>query len=124
MEPNYSLNDLWKLLKIGRSPGMRGHLACLPGMQELFASGVDPDAVLSRVRRIIDAPSDLERVHPEVLDSSDRVRIAEIAATQPHEVEKLITAFEVMRSCMDRIAHLTLWQRMKLLFGIGNRRPR
>ena len=121
MGPNYSLNDLWKLFEIGRSPGMRGHLDCLPGMQELFATGEDPDAVLSRLRRIIDAMSDLERVHPEVLDSSDRVRIAEIAATQPHEVEKLITACEAMRSCMDRIAHLTLWQRMKLLFGIGNR---
>lgn len=121
MEPNYNLNDLWKLLEIGRSPGMRGHLVYLPGMQELFATGEDPDAVLSRVRRIIDAMSDPERVHPEVLDSSDRVRIAEIAATQPHDVEKLIAAFDTMRSCMDRIAHLTLWQRMKLLFGIGSR---
>ena len=60
MEPNYSLNELWKLLEIGRSLVMGDHLARLPGMQELFATGEDPDAVLSRVRRIIDAISDLE----------------------------------------------------------------
>jgi signal recognition particle subunit SRP54 len=72
-----------------------------------------------QIRQMIDAMTDEERSNPDLIDSSQRKRIASSSGTQPQEVEKLLAQFHQVRALMRQVASMNLWQRIKLVLGFA-----
>jgi signal recognition particle subunit SRP54 len=69
------------------------------------------------MERIIDAMSSEERRAPECIDAARRQHIADHSGSQTDEVERVIRQFMKFQSQMQQINEMTVWQRIKSLFG-------
>lgn len=107
----------------------RAHLGTIhPGRRDSFIdlaalSGGGPEAALTRSRAIIDAMTAAERAAPNRIDEPAKQRIAAAVGGEPRDVEQLLELFGTVRAEMRRLAEMTFWQRLKLVLGIGRRRP-
>jgi signal recognition particle subunit SRP54 len=119
---DYSLNDFRPQLDQIAKMGMTCLIGRMPGLSAMMAKEETPELSLERVRRIIDAMTDEERTHPEMIDESRRARIAAGSGTQPSDVEEFLAQFDQVRTLMREMAGMNLWRRLKLVVGIGKRR--
>ena len=99
--------------------GMKDMISRMPGMAEMIPEGEDPEVALKRVQGMIDAMTKKERADPDMIDTPRRRRIARGAGVEPHEVNQFLKQFDQVRVLMKQMASMSLWQRMKMVTGLG-----
>jgi signal recognition particle subunit SRP54 len=68
---------------------------------------------------MIDSMTKEERRNPDVIDMSRRRRIATGSGVEPHEIKQFLGQFDQVRTLMRQMANLTMWQRLKMVTGMG-----
>jgi signal recognition particle subunit SRP54 len=101
----FGLDDfLEQLRQIRRLGPLQSLLGMLPGMgKELRGVKVD-EAEFDRIQAIILSMTAQERRHPELVNGSRRLRIAQGSGTNVHAVKQLIKQFDQMRKVMRQVA--------------------
>jgi signal recognition particle subunit SRP54 len=117
---NFTLDDFRKQFETLKQMGnMRELMAAMPGMSEMIPEGEDPEAAIGRMQGMIDSMTKEERRNPDVIDISRRRRIAAGSGTEPQEIKQFITQFDQVRVLMKKIATMSIWERMKMITGLG-----
>lgn len=117
---DFTLDDFRKQFEaMAKMGGMRELVGQMPGMSELIPEGEDPDQAVKRIQGIIDSMTKQERRDPDIVDLSRRRRIAQGSGTEPHEIKQFIGQFDQMRTIMRQMANMSMWQRMKMVMGMG-----
>jgi signal recognition particle subunit SRP54 len=117
---SFTLMDFRKQFEMIAQPGMMKDLiGRMPGMSEMIPAGEDPEQAVKRVQGMIDSMTKKERNDPDTIDTSRRRRISAGAGVQPHEVNQFLKQFEQVRTLMKQMASMNLWQRMKMVTGMG-----
>ena len=109
-------NQLSHLKKMG---SLRETLARMPGMGDMIREGGDPEEFVTRIQDMIDVMTDEERRNPDLIDQPRRERIARDSGTEPHEVKQFLAQFNRIRDLMHQMAQMSLWERVKLVLGLG-----
>jgi signal recognition particle subunit SRP54 len=60
-----------------------------------------------------------ERRNPDVIDGERRRRIARGSGTEPHEIKQFLHQFGQIRTLMRQMASMSIWQRLKMVTGMG-----
>src|SRR5215212_399374 len=116
---NFTLDDFRKQFEQIAKMGMKDMISRMPGMSEMIPEGEDPEVALKRVQGMIDAMTKKERNDPDVIDAGRRRRIAKGAEVEPHEVNQFLKQFDQVRVLMKQMASMSLWQRLKMVTGLG-----
>lgn len=115
----FTLNDFRKQFEQIAKMGMKDMISRMPGMSEMIPEGEDPEVALKRVQGMIDAMTKKEKADPDIIDTPRRRRIAKGAGVEPHEVNQFLKQFEQVRALMKQMASMSLWQRLKMVTGLG-----
>jgi signal recognition particle subunit SRP54 len=119
-EGDFTLDDFRvqfeQMKKLG---GMRDLISRMPGMGELIPEGEDPEEAMGRFQGMIDSMTKAERRNPDIIDIGRRRRIAAGSGTEPHEIKQFLTQFEQVRTLMRQMAKMSIWQRIKMVTGLG-----
>jgi len=99
--------------------GMKDMLGRMPGMSEMIPEGEDPEEALQRVQGMIDSMTKKEKDDPDIIDTPRRRRIAKGAGVEAHEVNQFLKQFEQVRFLMKQMASMSMWQRLKMVTGLG-----
>jgi signal recognition particle subunit SRP54 len=99
--------------------GVGEMMKALPGGNDLIPEGEDPEVGMRRIRGMIDSMTKEERRNPDLIDMSRRRRIATGSGTEPHEIKQFLKTFDSVRVMMRQFATMPLWERMKMLGGMG-----
>jgi signal recognition particle subunit SRP54 len=101
----FGLDDfLDQLRQIRRLGPLQSLLGMIPGMgKELRGVKVD-EREFDRIQAIILSMTAQERRHPELINGSRRLRIAQGSGTNVHSVKQLIKQFDQMRKVMRQVA--------------------
>jgi signal recognition particle subunit SRP54 len=118
-EGNYTLDDFRKQFEQIQKMGMKDLIGRMPGMSEMIPEGEDPEVALKRIQGMIDAMNKKERQNPDIIDLSRRRRIAAGSGTEPHEIRQFLDQFNQVRVLMKQMANMSLWQRLKMMSGLG-----
>jgi signal recognition particle subunit SRP54 len=104
LEGEFTLDDFLDTMQQVRKMGPLSSLVgMLPGVpKELKQANVDEDE-LGRVEAIIRSMTPDERRHPEVINGSRRLRIANGSGTTTGEVNRLVNQFREMQKMMKRM---------------------
>jgi signal recognition particle subunit SRP54 len=116
---NFTLEMFRNQFQMIAKMGMKDMLGRMPGMAELIPEGEDPEEALKRVQGMIDSMTKKEKADPDSIDPSRRRRIARGAGVEPHEVNQFLKQFDQVRVLMKQMASMSLWQRMKMVTGLG-----
>jgi signal recognition particle subunit SRP54 len=117
---DFTLDDFRKQFEaMAKMGGIREIIGNMPGMGELIPEGEDPDVAIKRIQGMVDSMTKDERRDPDVIDLSRRRRIAEGSGTEPHEIKQFLNQFGQMRTIMRQMASMSIWQRMKMVMGMG-----
>jgi len=99
-----TLEDLSEQLdRMSRLGSLRQIVEMLPGAGALRDMPLD-DQELSRTRAIISSMTRKERLRPEIIDGSRRLRIARGSGTSVPDVNRLLKQFKQMRKMMKTMA--------------------
>jgi signal recognition particle subunit SRP54 len=99
-----TLEDLSDQLdKMSRLGSLRQILDMLPGAGALRDMPLD-EKEMTRTRAIISSMTRAERLHPEIIDGSRRMRIARGSGTSVSDVNRLLKQFKQMRKMMKTMA--------------------
>jgi signal recognition particle subunit SRP54 len=109
-------NQFAQLAKMG---GMKDLVSRMPGMSDMIPEGEDPEVALRRVQGMIDSMTAEERRNPDLIDQSRRRRIAAGSGTEPHEIKQFLQQFDQVRTLMRQMAKMSIWERMKMVTGLG-----
>jgi signal recognition particle subunit SRP54 len=99
--------------------GMRELMGAMPGMGDMIPDDEDPDVAVKRIQGMIDSMTKSEKLNPDVIDLSRRRRIAAGSGTEPHEIKQFLNQFGQMRTIMRQIANMSMFDRIKMLTGMG-----
>lgn len=111
LQGDFNLDDLRSQLGMikslaGKSGGLGGMLAMLPGMSNMMDQmpdgALDPK-ILNRQEAILSSMTSAERQKPDLLNASRRRRIANGSGTSVQDVNKLIKSFDQMRDMMKKL---------------------
>jgi signal recognition particle subunit SRP54 len=104
LEGKFTLDDFLDQLQQVRKMGpLQNLMGLMPGVpKELRNTEVDENQV-SKVEAIIRSMTREERVEPNIIDGSRRLRIANGSGTQTADVSQLIKQFREMQKLMKRI---------------------
>jgi signal recognition particle subunit SRP54 len=117
---DFTLDDFRKQFEMmAQMGGMRDLMSQMPGMSEMIPEGEDPDVAVKRIQGMIDSMTKEERRNPDVIDLGRRRRIAEGSGTEPHEIKQFLGQFEQVRTLMRQMAKMSIWQRLKMITGLG-----
>ncbi len=116
---NFTLEDFRDKFAMISKMGMKEMIGNMPGMSDMIPEGEDPEAALRRVQGMIDSMTKKERRDPDIIDNSRRRRIAAGAGIEPSEIKQFLTQFDQMRSLIKQMASMSLWQRVKMMTGMG-----
>ena len=115
----FTLDDFRMHFQNLQKMGMKDMISRMPGMAEMIPEGEDPEVALKRVQGMIDSMTKKEKNDPDIIDLNRRRRIAAGSGTEPHEVKKFLEQFDQVRSLMKQMASMSLWQRIKMVTGLG-----
>jgi signal recognition particle subunit SRP54 len=119
-EGDFTLDDFKKQFGQLKQMGpMKDIMASMPGMSEMVPEGEDPEKAMSRLQGIIDSMTLAERRNPDLIDINRRRRIAAGSGTEPHEIKQFLNQFEQVRTIMRQMAKMSMFQRIKMLTGLG-----
>jgi len=114
-----TLEDLAGQLETMRRMGsLRDIVGLLPGAAALKDMPLDESGLL-RTRAIIGSMTPRERLHPDLIDGSRRLRIARGSGTSVSDVNQLLKQFKQMKKMMKTMARGGPVSRMAGLFGAG-----
>jgi signal recognition particle subunit SRP54 len=117
---DFNLNDFRKQFsQMAKMGGMKDIMANMPGMGELIPEDEDPDVAVKRIQGMIDSMTAEERKNPDVIDMSRRRRIAAGSGTEPHDIKQFLNQFTQVRVIMRQIANMSMFDRLKMLMGMG-----
>ena len=116
---NFTLDMFRDQFKMIAKMGMKDMMSRMPGMSEMIPEGEDPEEALKRVQGMIDAMTKKEKADPDLIDTPRRRRIARGAGVEPHEVNQFLKQFDQVRVLMKQMASMSMWQRMKMVTGMG-----
>jgi signal recognition particle subunit SRP54 len=116
---DFTLEDFRKQFEMIAKMGMKDLIGRMPGMSEMIPEGEDPEEALKRVQGMIDSMTKKERADPDMIDTPRRRRIARGAGVEPHEVNQFLKQFDQVRFLMKQMSQMSLWQRMKMVTGLG-----
>lgn len=117
---DFNLDDFRKQFEqMKKMGGMRELIGMMPGMSEMVPEGEDPDTAVRRIQGMIDAMTKEERRDPDLIDLSRRRRIASGSGIEPHEVKQFLAQFDQVRTLMRQMANMSMWQRLKMVTGLG-----
>ncbi len=115
----FTLDDFRKQFEQIHKLGMKDMLERIPGFADMLPEGEDPEVALKRIQGMIDSMTKLERTDPDIIDLSRRRRIAAGAGVEPHEIKQFLGQFNQVRTIMKQMASMSLWQRLKMMTGLG-----
>ena len=118
-EGDFTLDDFRKQFEQIKQMGMSDLLSRIPGMSEIVPAGEDPEEAIGRIQGMIDSMTKEERRNPDIIDISRRRRIAAGSGTEPHEIKQFLGQFEQVRTLMRQMAKMSIWQRVKMVTGLG-----
>ena len=117
---DFNLDDFRKQFsQMAKMGGMKDLMGSMPGMSDLIPEDEDPDVAVKRIQGMIDAMTKEERKNPDIIDLSRRRRIAQGSGTEPHDIKQFLHQFESVRVIMRQIANMSLFDRLKMLMGMG-----
>ena len=117
---DFNLDDFRKQFsQMAKMGGMKDIMKAMPGMGELIPDDEDPDVAVKRIQGMIDSMTKDERKNPDVIDLSRRRRIADGSGTEPHDIKQFLNQFAQVRTIMRQIANMSMFDRMKMLMGMG-----
>ena len=116
---NFTLDDFRKQFEQIAKMGMKDMISRMPGMSDMIPEGEDPEVALKRVQGMIDSMTKKERADPDLIDTPRRRRIAKGAGVEAHEVNQFLKQFEQVRALMKQMASMSMWQRLKMVTGLG-----
>jgi signal recognition particle subunit SRP54 len=123
VEPNFTLNDLWRQLQQVKELGIDAFPKDLfpKGFADFSAQDkAEFKAEFEGIKRLIDVMTDEEREDLDLLlDKEVRQRIAVASGTRIQDVEEFLSQFAKMRIVMRGISR-NLRQRSKFLTGIDD----
>jgi signal recognition particle subunit SRP54 len=114
-----TLDDFRKQFEQLAKMGMKDVLSRMPGMEGLIPEGEDPEVALKRIQGMIDSMTKEEKRNPDIIDIGRRRRIAEGSGTEPHEIKQFLQQFDQVRSLMRQMAQMSMWDRIKMVTGLG-----
>ncbi len=117
---DFTLEDFRdKFQMMAKMGGMRELIGQMPGMSDMIPEDEDPNVAVKRIQGMIDSMTKTEKRNPDIIDLSRRRRIALGSGTEPHEVKQFLGQFGQMRTIMRQIANMSMFDRMKMLMGMG-----
>jgi signal recognition particle subunit SRP54 len=117
---NFTLIDFRnQFVQMQKMGGMRELTQMMPGMSDMIPEGEDPEVAIKRIQGMIDSMTKEEREDPDIIDIGRRRRIAAGSGTEPHEIKQFIQQFDQVRTLMRQMASMSLWQRLKMITGLG-----
>ena len=116
---NFTLDMFRDQFKMIAKMGMKDMISRMPGMSEMIPEGEDPEEALKRVQGMIDSMTKKEKADPDMIDTPRRRRIARGAGVEPHEVNQFLKQFDQVRALMKQMSQMSLWQRLKMVTGLG-----
>jgi len=117
---DFTLDDFRKQFEaMAKMGGMRELIGQMPGMGDMIPEGEDPDEAVKRIQGMVDSMTKEERRNPDLIDMSRRRRIAAGSGTEPHEIKQFLGQFDQMRTIMRQMASMSMWQRLKMVMGMG-----
>jgi signal recognition particle subunit SRP54 len=119
-EGDFTLDDFRKQFEQLKKMGsMKEVLSHMPGMSEMIPEDEDPEQAFRRIQGMIDSMTKQERRNPDVIDIGRRRRIAAGSGVEPHEVKQFIGQFEQVRTLMRQMAKMSIWERIRMVTGLG-----
>ncbi len=108
LEGKFTLDDfLGQLQQVRKMGPLQNLMGLMPGVpKELRNTEVDENQV-SKVEAIIHSMTREERIEPNIIDGSRRLRIANGSGTQTADVSQLIKQFREMQKLMKRLPGLS-----------------
>ena len=117
---DFTLEDFRKQFsQMAKMGGMRELIGQMPGMSEMIPDDEDPDVAVKRIQGMVDSMTKEEKRNPDIIDLSRRRRIATGSGTEPHEIKQVLGQFNQMRTIMRQIANMSMFDRIKMLTGMG-----
>jgi signal recognition particle subunit SRP54 len=117
---DFTLDDFKKqFAQLQKMGPMKDLLGSMPGMSEMIPEGEEPESALKRIQGMIDSMTKEERRNPDVIDINRRRRIAAGSGTEPHEIKQFLAQFETVRDLMRKMAQMSIWERIKMVTGMG-----
>jgi signal recognition particle subunit SRP54 len=118
---DFTLDDFRKQFEQMKRMGpLKDIMGSMPGMGEMIPEGEDPEDAFRRIQGMIDSMTKEERRNPDVIDMNRRRRIAAGSGTEPHEIKQFLGQFEQVRDLMRKMAKMSIWERIKMVTGLGN----
>jgi signal recognition particle subunit SRP54 len=117
---DFTLDDFRKQFEQLKKMGpLKDLLGSMPGMSEMIPEGEEPETAFKRIQGMIDSMTKDERRNPDVIDINRRRRIAAGSGTEPHEIKQFLSQFEAVRTIMRKMATMSIWERIKMVTGMG-----
>ncbi len=117
---DFTLDDFKaQFAQLKKMGNLKDVVKMMPGMGDMIPDDEDPEAGIKRIQGIIDSMTKAERKDPDVIDLSRRRRIAIGAGVEAHEIKQFLTQFEQVRTLMRQMAKMSIWDRMKMITGLG-----
>lgn len=119
-EGDFTLDDFRKQFEQLKKMGpLKDVLGAMPGMSEMIPDGEDPEQGFKRIQGMIDSMTKAERRNPDVIDIGRRRRIAAGSGVEPHEIKQFLGQFDQIRTLMRQMAKMSIWDRVKMVTGLG-----
>ncbi|MDE0700383.1 MAG: signal recognition particle protein [Acidimicrobiaceae bacterium] len=107
LEGTFTLEDFLEQMQQIKKMGPLGNLVgMMPGIPKEARDVEIDDRHLARIEGIIRSMTPAERIQPDIINGSRRLRIANGSGVQPTEVRQLIDQFSQMRQMMKQFAGL------------------
>ncbi|MDE0067404.1 MAG: signal recognition particle protein [Acidimicrobiaceae bacterium] len=107
LEGTFTLEDFLEQMQQIKKMGPLGNLVgMMPGIPKEARDAEIDDRHLARIEGIIRSMTPAERIQPDIINGSRRLRIANGSGVQPTEVKQLIDQFSQMRQMMKQFAGL------------------
>jgi signal recognition particle subunit SRP54 len=104
MEGHFTFDDfLDQMQQLKKMGPLSGILGMMPGIPKEVKNAEIDDKEIGRVEAIIRSMTTAERVDPDLIDQSRRVRIARGSGTEPAQVQALVNQFKEMSKMMKRM---------------------
>jgi signal recognition particle subunit SRP54 len=104
LEGQFTLEDfLDQMQQLKKMGPLSGVLGMMPGIPKEVKNAQIDDREIARVEAIIRSMTPAERVDPDLIDQSRRVRIANGSGTEPARVGELVKQFKEMSKMMKRM---------------------
>ena len=101
----FTLDDmLMQMEQINKLGSMKGIMRFIPGMPKISDEQMDQaNAQLKKTKAVICSMTKEERVHPEILKASRKIRIAKGCGLQASDVNRVINQHEKMKEMMKQM---------------------